>query len=71
MRSPQRSEGGRAGVRQSTRELYDLLGALGERMYLEAISLCDSEKEAAAWASANLVRSLEQRRLLTRLAAVP
>ena len=58
-------------LRSSSRELYGLLGALGERMYLEAMSLCDSEKEAAAWASANLVRSLEQHRLLARVAQVP
>jgi hypothetical protein len=58
-------------LRRSSRELYGLLGALGERMYLEAMSLCDSEKEAAAWASANLVRSLEEHRLLGRVALVP
>jgi hypothetical protein len=51
-------------------ELYGVLGALGERMFLEAMSLCDDEKEAAAWASANLIRSLEERRLLARLAAI-
>jgi hypothetical protein len=53
------------------REVYDLLGALGERLFLEAVSLCDNEKEAAAWASANLVRSLEERRLLARMAKIP
>jgi hypothetical protein len=58
-------------LRQSTYELYGFLGALGERMFLEAMSLCDSEKEAAAWASANLVRSLEERRLLARVANAP
>lgn len=51
-------------------ELYNLLGSLGERMFLEAMSLCDSETEAAAWASANLIRSLEERRLLARMAAI-
>ena len=51
-------------------ELLNLLGSLGERMFLEAMTLCDSENEAAAWASANLIRSLEERRLLARMAAV-
>jgi len=58
-------------LQRSTVELYNQLGALGERLYLEAMSLCDDEKEAAAWASANLVKSLEERRLLGRLAQTP
>ncbi len=58
-------------ARASSREVYTLLGALGERMFLEAFSLCDNEKEAAAWASANLIRSLEERRLLARMASLP
>ncbi len=54
--------------RAGARALYEAVGALGERMYTEALCLCDSEKEAAAWASANLVRSLEEKRLLARIA---
>ncbi len=58
-------------LRRSTHDLYLLLGALGERLFLEALALCDTEQEAAAWASANLVRSLEERRLLARVAVAP
>jgi hypothetical protein len=58
-------------MRRSTRDLYTLLGQLGERLYLEAMCLCEDEKEAAAWASANLVRSLEEKRLLQRIAHAP
>jgi hypothetical protein len=71
MQSDVQAAASRQEIRSSTRELYGLLGALGERMYLEAVPLCDSEKEAAAWASANLIRSLEERRLLARMAALP
>ncbi len=59
------------GLRRSTHELYTLLGELGQRLYLEACCLCDDEREAAAWASANLVRALEERRLLERIARAP
>lgn len=62
------SRNGRSVRRAGSRELYEAVGALGARLYAEAICLCDSEQEAAAWASANLVRSLEEHRLLTRLA---
>jgi hypothetical protein len=57
----------RDSVRRSTRELYGFLAELGERLYLEAMCLCDDEQEAAAWASAILVRSLEERKLLERV----
>lgn len=60
-----------AALRRSTHELYSLLTNLGERFYLEAMALCDSEQEAAAWASANLVRSLEEKRLLVRIGQAP
>ncbi len=59
------------GLRRSTRELYTLLGQLGERLYLEACCLYDDEEEAARWASANLVHALEERRLLERIARTP
>jgi hypothetical protein len=58
-------------LRRATLELYGLLGALGERLFYEAFCLCDDEREAAAWASASLVRSLEERRLLERIAFAP
>jgi hypothetical protein len=58
-------------LRRSTHELYSLLTHLGERFYLEAMALCDSEQEAAAWATANLVRSLEEQRLLSRIGQAP
>lgn len=56
--------------RQTTQDLYGALGQLGERLYLEALCLCDDEKEAAAFASASLIRSLEERGLLGRLVPV-
>ena len=58
-------------LRRSTHELYSLLTHLGERFYLEAMALCDDEQEAAAWASANLVRSLEEKHLLSRIGQAP
>lgn len=59
------------GLRRSTRELYGVLAQLGERLYLEAMCLYDDEEEAAAWASANLIQSLEQRCLLQRIELAP
>ena len=60
-----------AALKRSTTELYNLLTNLGERFYLEGMALCDDEKEAVAWASANLVRSLEERQLLARIGQAP
>ena len=58
----------RGSIRSAgTRVLYETLAELGEQYYAEALCLCDSERDAAAWASASLVRSLEQKRLLRRL----
>lgn len=58
----------RGSVRTAgARVLYEALAELGEQYYSEALCLCDSEREAAAWATATLVRSLEQKRLLQRL----
>jgi hypothetical protein len=54
--------------RGSVRDLYAALTELGERLYLEALCLCENEEEAAAWASANLVHALQQQNFLGRIA---
>ena len=60
-----------SALQHSTHEVYRSLAALGDRLYLEALALCDDEQQAARWASALLVRSLEEQRLLRTLAASP
>ena len=58
-------------IRRNTRELYRLLGVLGDQLFHETLALCDDEREAVAWASAILIQSLEERRLLARIQAAP
>lgn len=60
-----------SALQRSTHELYRTLAVLGDRLYLEALALCDDEQQAASWASALLVRSLEEQRLLGRIARSP
>lgn len=60
-----------SALQQSTHEVYRSLAVLGDRLYLETLALCDDEQQAARWASALLVRSLEEQRLLHALAASP
>lgn len=60
----------RAATRPGARDIFGALATLGERIYSEALCLCDSEQEAAALASAHLVRSLEEDRRVTRRTSV-
>jgi len=61
----------RESLRRNTYELYSLLGALGDRLYLESLALCDDEQQAAAWASAQLVCALERQRAARRASSAP
>jgi len=58
----------RDGRRTSVRDLYAALSELGERLYMEALCLCENEEDAAAWASANLVYALQKQNFLGRIA---
>lgn len=58
-------------LRRDVYVLYGFIAELGDSIFQECFALYDDEMMAARAASVYLVRALEERNLLRRIAAVP